>query len=131
MKYAVIQTGGKQYKVSEGDVIEIEHLDKKPKEAVNFDDVLLYVSNDPKTVLIGSPKVPDVSVAGTIIEEKKSKKIRVATFRAKVRYRKVHGHRQLLSAVKIESIGLKNEKKVTKEQKEEKPARKTRSKKVA
>lgn len=102
MKYAVIKTGGKQYKVSEGDVLDVERLPEE-KGAVSFSDVLLF--SDGTNVTVGKPLVDGVSVSGVILDSVKGEKIRVAKYKAKVRYRRVMGHRQKLSRVKIESIG--------------------------
>lgn len=102
MKYAVIRSGGKQYKVSEGDIIAIEKLTSDGKE-VTFNEVLLYTANN--QVEIGVPTLSNVAVTGKILQEKKREKIRVAKFKAKARYRRVTGHRQLISVVQIETIG--------------------------
>ena len=104
MKYAVITTGSKQYKVSEGDVIEIDQLEVKPQDAYTFPQVLLFVDGDKK--LIGTPLLSNVTVTGDIIENKKGKKIRVAKFKAKARYRKVMGFRPSLTQVKIGTISV-------------------------
>ncbi|RJQ38897.1 50S ribosomal protein L21 [Candidatus Microgenomates bacterium] len=109
MKYAVIKTGGKQYKVSEGDVIEVERLTEKPESKFSFDDVLLYVNEN--TFKVGKPMLDDVAVKAKVLEEKRGEKIRVAKFKAKVRYQRVTGHRQALSKVLIEEIAQKGEKK--------------------
>lgn len=108
MKYAVVQTGGKQYKVSVGDILEVEKLDAVKDADVKFENVLLYASDGAFTV--GQPHVNGAIVAGTVLEQKKGDKIRVAKFKAKARYRKVTGHRQLLTKVQIEKIELKPEK---------------------
>ena len=102
MKYAVLQTGGKQYKVSEGSVIDIEKIEAAPETSVKFDQVLL-LSQDGE-LQIGKPNLNDVSITAQVLEQKKGEKIRVAKFKAKARYRKVIGHRQLLTTVKIEKI---------------------------
>lgn len=102
MKYVVIQTGGKQYKISEGDVIGVDRLDADGKKEVVFDNVLLYASEG--DVKVGAPFVSGISVKATIMEEKKGDKIRVAKYKAKVRYRKVIGYRHTYSMVKIDRI---------------------------
>ncbi len=102
MKYAIIRLGGKQYKVSEGDVIAIEKVPSDKKDVI-FSDVLLYTTDG--QVRVGMPTLNDILITGKIIEEKKGPKIRVAKYKAKVRYRRVTGHRQILSMVQIESIG--------------------------
>ncbi|GIW61605.1 MAG: 50S ribosomal protein L21 [Patescibacteria group bacterium] len=102
MKYAVIKTGGKQYKVAEGDIIEVERLQTSPNNNVTFSDVLLYKDNE--NVMFGQPTVEGISVIGKVLDHIRGEKIRVATFKSKVRYRRVKGHRQELSKIKIESI---------------------------
>jgi large subunit ribosomal protein L21 len=89
MKYAVVQTGAKQYKVKEGDRLLVEKLEGKEGDKLDFDQVLLISDKDKKK--IGQPIT-------------KGEKIRVATYKAKSRYRKVKGHRQQLTEVAIEKI---------------------------
>lgn len=103
MKYAVIQTGGKQYRVSEGSQINVESLHLLADKPVSFSDVLLYVSDNAE-VKVGKPYVDGIVVKGKVIVEKKGQKIRVARFLAKSRHRRVHGHRQILTNIKIEQI---------------------------
>jgi large subunit ribosomal protein L21 len=103
MKYAVLQTGGKQYKVTEGSVIEVERLNVADGANFVFDKVLMVA--DEGTFTVGQPVLDNVSVNGTVLEHKRGKKIRVAKFKAKARYRKVIGHRQELTKVQIDSIG--------------------------
>lgn len=110
MKYAVIKSGGKQYKISEGDTIEVDSLKQEPGK-ISFDQVLLYV--DEKNVKIGKPLVTE-KVEGTLIENKKGDKLRVSKFKSKVRYRKTIGFRAHLSVVKIDKIGNTAEKIVEK-----------------
>jgi large subunit ribosomal protein L21 len=102
MKYAVIQTGGKQYRVTQGQTLELEKLPGKPKTTIKFDQVLLLVDN--KKILVGQPYLKGTVVNAKILEQKKGEKIRVAKFRAKSRYRRVQGHRQVLTKVQIEKI---------------------------
>jgi len=102
MKYAVIQTGGKQYKVAEGDIITVERLPLAEKDDFVCTDVLLYTSDD--DVRIGMPLVEKVTVRGTVLAHLKGEKIRVGKYKAKARYRKVTGHRQSLSQVQINAI---------------------------
>lgn len=98
--YAVIKTGGKQYKVSEGDIIEVQKLSDKEGKVI-FDEVLLLVSD--KATKVGTPTVK-AKVTGKILENKKGDKVRVAKFKSKVRYRRVTGFRPQISVVKIEKI---------------------------
>lgn len=109
MDYAVIETGGKQYKVTSGQTLEIEKLPVEKDENVLFDKVLLYVSEG-KTE-IGTPYLSDIVVKAKMVDQIKGEKIRVAKFKAKSRYRKVMGHRQLISKVLIESIKKEKQKK--------------------
>lgn len=102
MEYAVIKTGGKQYRVKAGDVLDVDKL-VADKEVV-FGDVLLYVLNG--TVKIGTPTVSGMSVKAKVLEQHKGEKIRVAKFKSKVRYRRVTGFRALLTKVQIEKIEL-------------------------
>lgn len=101
MKYAVIQTGGKQYKVAEGDVIDVDKLEVTGN-TVSFSDVLLFVSDD--AAKVGNPHVPGVTVEAALLEQRKGEKIRVGKFLAKSRHRRVTGHRQQLSRVQINKI---------------------------
>ena len=102
--FAVIETGGKQYKVSEGDLIKIEKLPGEHKEGskITFDKVLLL--DDDKDTTVGTPHIKGAKVTGTFAEEGRDKKITVIRFKSKSRYFKKKGHRQPYSKVKIESI---------------------------
>lgn len=102
MKFAVIKTGGKQYKVSEGDVIKVEKLPAKSKEKITFNDVYLLADGD--NIKIGQPLVQGIKVTAEVVEQEKDKKIRVVKFKAKSRYRRVQGHRQRLTVLKIIKI---------------------------
>lgn len=103
--YAVISTGGKQYRVGLGDVLEVELLEPKNGKVV-FDSVLL-VQDDGK-VKVGTPTLDGIKVMATVVEDaKKGQKIKVFKFKAKSRYRKNRGHRQTHTVVRIDSIGDK------------------------
>ena len=102
MEYAVVRIGGKQYKVSKGDIIDVDKQDMKVNDQVVLDDVLLFVS-DGKTK-IGNPRVSDVKIKAKVLTQKKGKKIRVAKFKAKVRYRRVMGFRSQLTSLEVISI---------------------------
>ncbi len=103
-EFAVIETGGKQYKVSVGDVISIEKLpeDKKEGEKFTFDKVLLV--DDGNNTTIGDPYIPEAKVEAEFQEEGKGKKIAVMKYKAKSRYFKNKGHRQPFAKVKILAI---------------------------
>lgn len=104
MKYAVIKTGGKQYKVTEGTVLEVEKLESDGKTFV-FEDVLLVVDGD--KVEIGAPTVAGMKVYADVVAEVKGDKIEVFKYKSKSRYRKHTGHRQKYTQVKITGIGNK------------------------
>lgn len=104
MKYAVIKTGGKQYKVTEGQVIEVELLDYEGSSYV-FEEVILVVDGD--NVQMGAPTVDGMKVYADIIAEVKGDKIEVFKYKSKSRYRKHTGHRQKYTQVKVSSIGSK------------------------
>lgn len=99
--YAIIATGGKQYKVSEGDVIRVEKLGKEAGESVTFDNVLV-VNNGELTV--GSPIVEGASVSASVVKEGKAKKVIVYRYKRKTGYHKKNGHRQAFTEVKIDKI---------------------------
>ena len=99
--YAIIATGGKQYKVAEGDIIKVEKLGAAEGETVTFDQVLL-ISDDKLTV--GNPVVENATVTATVVEEGKHKKVIVYKYKRKTGYHKKNGHRQAYTAVKIEKI---------------------------
>lgn len=102
MKYAVIKSGGKQYRVCEGDIIEVDRLSFDKGEKASFSEVLLLVNDG--QIKIGTPLVSDVKVTGKVIDQLKGKKIRVAKFKAKARYRRVMGFRPSLTRIQIEKI---------------------------
>ena len=99
--YAVVRTGGKQYKVSVGDFLKIEKIEGAVGETITLEDILM-VGGD--TVIIGTPVVPSVSVVGKIVEQGKDKKILVFKSKRRKNSRKLNGHRQLRTVLKIESI---------------------------
>lgn len=101
MQYAVIRSGGKQYKIKVGDTIELDKISPENKNIV-FDDVLLVVDSGAATV--GKPIISGARVEAKLIENIKGKKIRVMKFKAKSRYRRITGFRPQLSVVKIEKI---------------------------
>jgi len=99
--YAIIKTGGKQFKVQEGDVIYIEKLFANEGETVEFDEVLL-ISNNGLTV--GNPTVAGATVTGKVEKHGKGKKVIVFKYKAKKNYHKKQGHRQPFTKVVIEKI---------------------------
>lgn len=104
MEFAVIQTGGKQYKVSEGDVLSIEKMkgEYKAGDKLSFDKVLL-VAND-KDTTVGTPYISEAKVNAEIVEIGRARKILVVKYKQKSRYLRRNGHRQPFFKVKITSI---------------------------
>ena len=98
--YAIIATGGKQYKVSEGDVIKVEKLDAEVGNTVTFDEVIA-VSND--SLKVGDA-VSSASVSATVMEQGRGKKVIVYKYKRKTGYHKKNGHRQAYTQVKIDKI---------------------------
>ena len=98
--YAIIATGGKQYKVSEGDVIKVEKLDAEEGNTVTFDEVIA-VSND--SLKVGAD-VANATVSATVIKQGRGKKIIVYKYKRKTGYHKKNGHRQAYTQVKIDKI---------------------------
>ena len=100
--YAIIKTGGKQYKVAEGDSIYVEKLEAAVGDAVTFDQVLTVVRDS--DVRVGRPLVEGAKVTGKVEAQGKAKKILVFKYKAKSNYRRRQGHRQPFTKVAIESI---------------------------
>ena len=100
--YAVIKTGGKQYKVAEGDEIIIEKLNVEEGATVTFDEVFAVV--DGENVKIGQPKVEGAKVTASVVKNGKGPKIRIFKYKHKTNYRRRMGHRQPFTKVKIEKI---------------------------
>lgn len=106
MKYAVVLSGNKQYKVSEGDTIVVEKLaNVKPNEAYVFPKVLLFVDDADRKV--GMPELADVEVSAKVLGDVKGIKVRVAKFKAKSRYRRVRGFRAQQTQLQVEKITAK------------------------
>ena len=100
--YAIIETGGKQYKVSPGDTVEVEKLGKKEKEEVSLERVLL-ISGDGK-VIVGQPVIAGAKVTAEIIGDKLGKKVIAFKFKRRKGYKVKKGHRQTYTRVKIKEI---------------------------
>ncbi|MBQ1901350.1 MAG: 50S ribosomal protein L21 [Lachnospiraceae bacterium] len=99
--YAIIATGGKQYKVAEGDIITIEKLGVEAGEKVTFDQVLAVSDNGLK---VGNPTVDGATVEASVLREGRAKKVIVYKYKRKTGYHKKNGHRQSFTQVKIEKI---------------------------
>ena len=102
LKHAIIVTGGKQYRVAEGDVIFVEKLDVEAGETVKFDRVLAVIDED--KAVFGTPVVENAVVSGNVVKNGKSKKIRVYKMKPKKGYRITQGHRQPYNKVEITKI---------------------------
>ena len=98
--YAIIATGGKQYKVSEGDVIKVEKLNAEPGDTVTFDQVVAISDNELKV----AGDVASANVTATAMEQGRSRKVIVYKYKRKTGYHKKNGHRQAYTQVKIEKI---------------------------
>lgn len=103
--YAIIETGGKQFKVSEGDVIKCDLLESEVGADVTFDRIVL-ASKGGDAVNVGSPLIDGASVTGTVLRQDKDKKILVFKYKPKKRVRKLTGHRQRFAEIKITKIQL-------------------------
>jgi len=102
MSYAVIRTGGKQYRVEPGDVIRVEKLDGDAGAEVEFKEVL--ATGDGSTVRIGTPLVDGAAVKGQVVQQGRAKKILVYKKKRRKNYRRRQGHRQYFTAVKVTQI---------------------------
>jgi len=100
--YAIVKTGGKQYRVEEGQVLRVERLEAGSGESVTLDDVLLVASD--QGTRVGSPQVAGASVLGKVLEHGRGAKVRVFHYKKRKHFRKTRGHRQDFTALKIEKI---------------------------
>jgi len=100
--YAVIKTGGKQYRVEEGDTLALERLEGDTGAQVSFDEVLLVGADD--ATKIGRPLLQGASVKATIVEQGRAKKVIVFKFRRRKNYKRKKGHRQYFTRVRIDAI---------------------------
>jgi len=103
--YAVVNTGGKQYKVQQGEILRVEKIPGDVGSPVTFDRILMF--SDGENVSIGQPVLDNVAVEGHIVEQGKAKKIIVFKYKRRKRYRRTQGHRQEYTAVEIDSIAGK------------------------
>ncbi|OGE04390.1 50S ribosomal protein L21 [Candidatus Curtissbacteria bacterium RIFCSPLOWO2_01_FULL_41_18] len=102
--WAIIKTGGKQYKVAEGEKLAVEKIDAAGKDTIQLNEVLLVKKNG--TLKIGKPLVANIKVKAKILENFKDKKIRVVKFKSKSRYLRTRGHRQQKTKILIEKISV-------------------------
>ena len=103
MQHAIIVTGGKQYRVAEGDLLFVEKLPAEAGDTVTFDQVLAVVDGE-KEPIIGTPTVAGATVTAKVVKNGKGKKIRVFKYKAKKNYRRRQGHRQPYTQVQIDAI---------------------------
>jgi large subunit ribosomal protein L21 len=106
--YAVVNTGGKQYKVQQGEIFRVEKIPGDVGSPVTFDRVLMF--SDGEIVSIGQPVLENVAVEGHIVEQGKAKKILVFKYKRRKRYRRKQGHRQEFTAIQIDSINAQGAK---------------------
>ncbi|MFB6225809.1 MAG: 50S ribosomal protein L21 [Candidatus Paceibacteria bacterium] len=102
--FAVIETGGKQYQVQEGDQLKVEKLDAEEGEEIEFEQVLLRSDEEGKDTQIGTPYLEDQTVTGKVVEQGHHDKIKVIKFKRKNRYKKKYGHEQPYTEVEITSV---------------------------
>ena len=128
MSYAIIQTGGKQYKVKSGEILKIEKLaDSKPDTKIEFKDILAY--GDDKIIEIGTPLVQGSKVEANLIKNSKNRTILIFKKRRRQNSRRKNGHRQEYSLIKINKIFSKDGKVLSEVEKVSKPSKKEVSKK--
>jgi large subunit ribosomal protein L21 len=101
--FAVVETGGKQYRVQPGQVIKVDRLEGEADGEIRLEKVLM-ITDDAGGVTIGTPTVASAAIRATILEQGKGEKIRVFKFKRKKRYRKTHGHRSMITTLKIVEI---------------------------
>ena len=129
MSYAIIQTGGKQYKVKAGEIIKIERLtDSKPETKIEFKEILAY--GDDKTIEVGSPVIEGAKVEANLIENSKDRTILIFKKRRRQNSRRKNGHRQQYSLIRINKIFSKDGKILSEAEKVTKAAKKIETKKV-
>lgn len=102
MKYAIVQSGGKQYRVSEGSILEVDRLTAEPEKSYQFKDVLMVADNG--KVSVGMPTVAGAKVKAVVLAHVRGPKVRVFRYKSKTRYRKTRGHRQQYTRLRVEKI---------------------------
>ena len=116
MAYAIIRTGGRQFRVAEGDTIDVDLLDVDAGKTTTFGDVLLFADGD--NVTHGDPLVSGAKVTAEVLEQRKDKKVIAFKYRRRKGYHRTVGHRRKLTRVKIKSINLGAKKAATKKSEE-------------
>ena len=100
--YAIVRTGGKQYRVETGDVVRVERLEGAVGSTVTLEEVL-FVGGDGEP-RVGSPRIEGAAVVGTVVEQDRDAKIRVFKYKKRKHYRRTRGHRQSFTAVRIDAV---------------------------
>jgi large subunit ribosomal protein L21 len=104
MAYAIINTGGRQYRIAEGDTIDVDLLDVDPGKTATFGEVLMFA--DGKNVMHGNPLISGAKVTADVVEQRKDKKVIAFKYKRRKGYHRTVGHRRKLTRVKIKSISL-------------------------
>jgi large subunit ribosomal protein L21 len=104
MAYAIIKTGGRQFRVAEDDTVDVDLLDVDPGKTVTFGDVLMFA--DGKDVTQGSPLISGAKITAEVVEQRKDKKVIAFKYRRRKGYHRTVGHRRKLTRVKIKSISV-------------------------
>jgi len=104
MAYAIINTGGRQYRIAEGDTINVDLLDVDPGKTATFGEVLMFA--DGKNVMHGNPLISGAKVTAEVVEQRKDKKVIAFKYKRRKGYHRTVGHRRKLTRVKIKSISL-------------------------
>ena len=129
MSYAIIQTGGKQYKVKAGEILKIERLEiSKPASKIEFKEILAY--GDDKTIEVGLPMVEGAKVEADLVENSKNRTVLIFKKRRRQNSRRKNGHRQQYSLIRINKIFSKEGKVLSEADKMVKPTKKMESKEV-
>jgi large subunit ribosomal protein L21 len=102
--YAVVRSGGKQYKLSPGEIVRVETLDQDVGSTVEFDQVLAVQNG--QEIIVGTPLVQNAKVIGTVVQNGRAKKVIVFKYKRKKQYKVTRGHRQQYTAVKIDEINI-------------------------
>jgi large subunit ribosomal protein L21 len=108
MVYAIIRTGGRQFRVAEGDTLDVDLLDVEPGKTATFGDVLLFA--DGKDLTHGNPLVSGAKVSAEVIEQRKDKKVVAFKYRRRKGYHRTVGHRRKLTRIKIKTIDIGSKK---------------------
>ena len=108
MAYAIIRTGGRQFRVAEGDTIDVDLLDVEPGKTATFDDVLLFA--DGKELTHGNPLVSGAKVTAEVLEQRKDKKVVAFKYKRRKGYHRTVGHRRKLTRIKIKTIDVGSKK---------------------